>query len=543
MVKCFSKCRKKPRSECFPNKCLYLNGAKRSYCRLSYNYKMNADCKPEIRILKGNQTKRNQTKRNKRTTLASANSETNNASEIKKINEINDRDKKTQLFLKRLKTNNATRKIQKFMKKYENKRKSLFLQSICSDSGVCIAFGKEDVKIKRFFDNFNNFALLSRPPKQIGAVSANGFVNELTFEKEGYVSNAILKSSKDSSSDNLFYEGLVGNFINKAAKIYPCFVETYGMYYYKTDDDYNNMKFKAANKLFVENGLTKITNVDTSAFEKACTESKNMAVLIQHIKGAKTLEEMLSNRLFVENDLLYVLFQVYLPLLFLRDVFTHYDLHTGNVLLYEPVNGSYIEYHYVLTNELTFSFKSKYIAKIIDYGRSYFMDDSNSNSNSNLGDIGSSKAIYDKLCKIPQCGNCGKSVGFEWLSDKPAGRNYFIASTYRNMSHDLRLANEVIKNTFVKRYNPTLYSTLKTIKYGEGITGANNKHYGTKENTSEARDAINNVSDIGDELADILMTESTKEANEKAYKSLTKLGDLYIYPTSKTQMKFVSAQI
>jgi len=125
----------------------------------------------------------------------------------------------------------ASRTIGNFMKKTENKRRSMFLQAICSDSGVCIAFGKERQKIFDFFDGFTKFNYLKNI-KAIGAVSENGFIKELEYEREGYKAHAILKSSREKMSDNLMYEYFVGIIINEFAKRIPCFIETYGHYEY-----------------------------------------------------------------------------------------------------------------------------------------------------------------------------------------------------------------------------------------------------------------------------------------------------------------------
>ena len=47
--KCFSTCRKRPKSDCDPPECHYTNGNKYKYCRLAFTRKMNADCVPVLR--------------------------------------------------------------------------------------------------------------------------------------------------------------------------------------------------------------------------------------------------------------------------------------------------------------------------------------------------------------------------------------------------------------------------------------------------------------------------------------------------------------
>ena len=136
----------------------------------------------------------------------------------------------------------ARKTIGKFMKETGSKRKSEFLKVICSDSGVCIAFGKERKKIFDFFKGFTQFDYLSGI-KTIGA-STNGFVKELEYKHKDYVAHAVLKSSQSKSADNLMYEYFVGLKVNDMATQLPCFVETYGHYEYKTDADRKTFKME-----------------------------------------------------------------------------------------------------------------------------------------------------------------------------------------------------------------------------------------------------------------------------------------------------------
>jgi hypothetical protein len=72
--------------------------------------------------------------------------------------------------------NAATRKIGKFLRITDPRVRSKFLQSVCSDAGVCIAFGTNAAAIRKHFDDFDNFNLLSKPANRIVSVSSNGFV-------------------------------------------------------------------------------------------------------------------------------------------------------------------------------------------------------------------------------------------------------------------------------------------------------------------------------------------------------------------------------
>jgi hypothetical protein len=268
------------------------------------------------------------------------------------------------------------------------------------------------------------------------------------------------------------------------------------------------------------------------SMEIACTNSKHIAILIQHIKNAQSLIDSISNKFFFDNELLYVLYQVYMPLAALAKQFTHYDLHLDNVLVYEPVRGKYIQYYYVLNDGTQISFKSSYIAKIIDYGRSFFVDNKKSI-------VGTSKNIYNEICDIKKCKpDCGTKYGLSILQpENPPGSFYYISSSKRNMSHDLRLLNEVVIHTKYSCRKGELYDRIKTTQYGVGLT--EDISYGTKEQIqSGLPEKIANVLDARDALQELILKMAAN--NEQRYSSMERLGSLYIYENG-FNMKFESS--
>ena len=126
---------------------------------------------------------------------------------------------------------------------------SKMLQVSCKNPDNCLALGKYDDSIKRFFDNFRNLKDIDNSiVKRIGNPSANGFIVELPFKKLNYTAYTILKCSSNARSDNLFYEYYVGKyFINNYLKKLPCFVETYDLYEFNSITSYNEIKYKANN--------------------------------------------------------------------------------------------------------------------------------------------------------------------------------------------------------------------------------------------------------------------------------------------------------
>lgn len=475
--KCFSTCREFEKDECNPPRCKYINGPTLEYCRISHKYKMN---KPKCNV----------TRRIKK-------------SEQKAY---------------------ATNKIGVLIK-----RSGKFLQTICSDSSVCISFGNKVDEITNFFNGFTNFTYALSPIKGLGKVSANGFVKEIAYEKRGYKAHAILKSSQNPRADNLVYEYLVGiKFIDRVVKQFPCFVQTYGLYFYNSDVSWKIMKGSGP---VHKSNLKYLNKQESIDYGKACTESKYAAILIQHIKDAKALSDFLSVSTytrFLKNDLLYVLFIIYQALASLSTVFTHYDLHTGNVLLYQPVKGKYIQYNYHQADGSTIVFYSPYIVKIIDYGRSFF-------DNGNLN----SKKIYDKICTVDKCAPaCGLSSGFGWLDPNS---NLFITSSKKNESHDLRLGNtiqtkmkEILDIVHIKPNESTFVETdkiLNKIVYGSGIRNKANAEYGTRENLNvSTHHKINNVSSLYRCLKEAVEMPRVSAENIKNYSQFANLlGRFHIY--------------
>lgn len=538
--KCFSTCRKRPKSDCDPPECHYTNGNKYKYCRLSFTRKMNEDCVPVLRNKPYSFTKKHvdKTRKKKHGSLRiqkksllspSPRYEEYMTPPETQILDLHPTKEDIDEFRSKYMKNVATRKIGKFLRHRDPRVRAKFLQSVCSDAGVCIAFGTNAAAIRKHFDDFNNFDLLSKPAERIGSVSANGFVKELTYRHRGYMANAVLKSSVKPNADNLLYEALVGFFLNKMSQMYPSFVETYGLYQYKADglayDACKKDKLTDPNILSV--GLSRFAKsakeITNERVKDSCKNPVSMAVLIQHLKSAKTLHQMIQNSRFVENDLLYVLYPVYMTLASLSDVFTHYDLHLENVLVYEPVKGSHIEYHYHLQDGKETVFRSKYIAKIIDYGRCYYHDTS---SSSNLSD---SKQFYDNLvckeCK-PRCGN-GRGYGWMEYKANQMKLSSYISSQRVNPSHDLRLLYSI--GNKVNGMDPKLQTLMGRVVYGRGVKKGN-EMYGTEPRTDSGYPIrIHNVGDAFTWFQELVRDPMSEVQNEIDYRGSKKLGELHIY--------------
>jgi hypothetical protein len=336
----------------------------------------------------------------------------------------------------------------------KNENFSKLLQSTCKNPDNCLALGPYNEYIKHFFNNFHDLSLIDNSKiKQIGKVSANGFILELPFKKLNYTAYTILKCSRENTSDNLYYEYFVGkNFINKYINKIPCFVETYGLYKFKNITTYNNLS-KAIQKNTLNsiniNNLIEYVDVpegSLSMFKQSCINSKIYSVLIQHFDKFITLhDEYTDNFDNIKYDLYNILYQIYYGLCYLGNKYTHYDLHSNNVGLYKPFDGKKcisMRYH---SKGVLYEFKSEYVVKIIDYGRNYISTDIISSSTGEKQNVNTKKIIDTIICPSAECNpECGNLQGYDVINgsqDNPVGSYYWINPTKPNISIDLRLSN------------------------------------------------------------------------------------------------------
>jgi len=223
----------------------------------------------------------------------------------------------------------------------------------------------------------------------------------------------------------------------------------------------------------------------------------------------------------------YVYFILYQALASMSKIYTHYDLHRDNVLLFKPFPTKTIQYVYHGKDGMI-QFKCPYIPKIIDYGRCFF-------DNGGLN----SKIIYDKICSIKECGKCGQDYGFSLMSPTPWNT---ISVQRKNESHDLRALKNIdvylpyVKGTRAKSYYTQgklcgrLLKMISKVKYGETLT-ASNKDFGTLEDTTlhPKGDIVANVTDAYHELKKIITHPNVMKENDTMYPADTVGGELHIY--------------
>jgi hypothetical protein len=382
---------------------------------------------------------------------------------------------------------------------------------ICDDNNYCIAFGKSD-KVLKLFDDLN-FKYVSQM-KTLSS-GANGILLTINYEKQPYKLSTILKSSRHQYSSNLAYEYIVGQMINKYNKLYPCFIETYHLFKYKTKKDHETIKKKyikvAQNSIpdtdYLQNGLEMVnTKFDLTNIDSTCIKSVLFCTQIQYIENSSTIHDELIDPRFVQNELANVLYQVYAPLAAMSNVFTHYDLHYENVLVLQPYRDMYFEYNYHYSPTKIITFNSQYITKIIDYGNAHFnnMDGFNTSS---LVQVLKQKRRKHKL----------DESGYHNIAYSTD-----ITPQDSNFSADLRLLRMIRR----KCTSGPLAQLFKDVVFrGRYSTPRNDKNDGKINNIIQAKDRLEDVV-IGGVL-DLFLKK--------------KVGTIHVYMDNKTPMKYVSA--
>ena len=328
-------------------------------------------------------------------------------------------------------------KQRKHKKTYRRRRrggaKNKSKKQDCPDNKTCKNFSDIlNEELKQY--DFNTFEKATGSIKKIGQESVNGFVYAINYNVNDNIAHAVLKSSSKADGDNLLYEYIVGLYVNKLNMQYPCFIETYGYREYANTEVYDKMRNaeEAKESNYLKTNTTNHTDLN---YALACEKPLQLALLIQHLNGIQDVyDELEDSNSDVIFNIMHILYQLYVPLDQLKNNFNHNDLHGGNVCLvplFPNKPDAYITMNYIFQDEKkNVSFKTKYLVKIIDYGRCFFYENENNNS----------KLIYDTICKTPDCNKeipqksgkpkkeeCGNYSGFIFTE----------LASLRNVSNDL----------------------------------------------------------------------------------------------------------
>ena len=420
-----------------------------------------------------------------------------------------------------------------------DKRQSNLLRKLCPNSGDCVSLGKFVPLLKQYFENFKQ--KYAYEIKRIGTPSNNGFVNAITYRKDGYDAYCVLKSASRPTSDNLFYEWWIGEkFINKLVDKFPCFVETYDMHIHDNDANYEMLKTnRIINKQTIDS-TNQLINIKSDApskinindfIELSCEKPTTLGVLIQHLNPT----QLTSFYLFVEdyksseigfNLLIFqVLLQLFIPLGSLANHFTHNDLHGSNILLYRLPNKQYVTLKYTFKDK-TVTMKTPYIVKMIDYGRSYYSDYDNPTN--------SSPEFFSKAYKLPKCANKDRDdIGYGYF-EPPTINNYFISQLQPNVTKDLWMIHYLGRLEGKYRSADNVCNGLRSLLIGHLIDSPDD-YMSVKSTTDcEPDKPICNVIALMNTLCQLWLSNSEYINNlQDRYISstnLTPMGELTIYP-------------
>lgn len=420
-------------------------------------------------------------------------------------------------------------------------RQLKLLSKVCRSADECIDLGAYQHIFEDYFEHFNNFNYIM--PKMTVIMNkgegTNGSVMRVTYMRRNMYAYCVYKIANNDDSDNLFYEYWVGKyFVNRCCEMFPTFLKTYGLYAISTRIPLNKFFADAGTnpKLYRRVEFDFQSNVVPN---EACSENERLLLNIQHYGRFITFEKAMfhpeGRSVGMQFEMATLLFQVYFALSSLGDTYTHYDLHTTNVGIYSPYTTSeYILMHYHMPDSSVISFPTRYIAKIIDYGRNYVR----------FNDHIDSQTFMEKVCNTQACApNCGRIYGiFSREGNVLLKKAFHIDPTIPNISFDLRLlacamVHQREFNEAIPNHGLTLYFSLN----GGPLDPTNKADYGTPEKKDSVftptNRVIHTVHDAMNALAFFLQTEpiimnrinqkylSTSAIGHKA----TKVADLHVW--------------
>lgn len=435
----------------------------------------------------------------------------------------------------------------------QKQRLASMLNVACADSDFCIEIGAYEQQIHRLFRDFTDFSMISYPDiTLIGTPSKNGAVLRIPFVANStdfitpYIAFTVMKFAQHEYSDNLGYEGWVGEkLINPVMHRIPHFVRTYGVYRVasptqRPEFDMESYVRRLQSRSATRSDFSSYDRIPTDKLvaPNVCTNPATIALMIQHfpnflpisslITGTLRDKVMLSARWQYLN-IYGALFQVYFSLHLMQDHFTHYDLHAYNVGLYNPFRNprEYIEMHYHIPdpngpgNEIELVFPCSYLAKIIDYGRAHV----NLKGMNAAGGPQTTREYVDQVCAQSRCRDvCGDKKGFSVING--LSKYYlqlFINPTVRNRSADLLLLRSYQIYPAKGESNRSQFPRTSTVDIE--FSNANKDNYSTPERSevgypfpspasspspaSNAKRTIYNVGDAFRFLLDMMLGTPT----------------------------------
>lgn len=412
---------------------------------------------------------------------------------------------------------------------------------------IDITYDERDSEFVRIYGNMP-LTYINGPIRKIGGNSANGVAELVCFSKTeklpeergrnlyaNYRMFNVIKVSREAIVDNNYYEFLVGLCLNKLKRYVPNFLFTFSYLELSHEairemDKVNNY---GVNSDFLKNprAITKkVDYTDTTMslnehFETSCKHSEYSAILIEGLPNSITLYEWIKTN-FNHKEFINILFQIYYTLDKFKNYFTHYDLHSKNILLQKIPDNKYITIEYEGLEVI----KTQYIPVIIDYGRC-FIDC----KIFGLPEI-ISKKFADKMCEIDECmtrkiyDELGERISCETKNNKLIRRDErrnpkvhdrlprglgLINSEVRNISQDNRLIFDcflLLESNSIDPRGLRSYLDFNTWRPYNYASVENT--FNGYTNMAALRNSLNNVTDTFNWLKDMYI-ESNSQTKDR----------------------------
>ncbi len=391
-------------------------------------------------------------------------------------------------------------------------------------------------------DYLYNYELVYDHPVKLEMLGegANGYTTKAVFPINGKNVRAVLKGSKTINADNLFWEWKAGLAINTLALTSPIFLSTYGLYWIKQKNfllKNHNQQISSFKDVFLQYP----TIPDSDPVVPSCIKPLNLCLMTQFVPTYKDFYDFVIstanpniNKIHLEGriiEIISILHMIYASLGLYQDIFTHYDLHLGNVLLCLVPSSKYVTIQYIHEGK-TYHTNTRLIPVLIDYGRAFY--DIQSQKSKTL-----IKEVCDNSDACPM--RCGSHVGYGFAANSSkgfVGDNYFINQAKANPSHDLKLLVDTLAN-LKQNLGVTNMECARTLK--QLIDGSMIKYtsdYGTPPLPSSNSSVIQTVHDAFVTLKGIVNTPDYQRLNTDLFRKFTKLGTLSINLDNKFTSSF-----
>ena len=395
------------------------------------------------------------------------------------------------------------------------------LKSKCQNASICLSLNYNYDDIMELFFYFQTFQDL-KEMKHIGGLnqpSSNStnllLVYETVIRNTRYQNYGLMKIPLNRYSDNLGLEYLVGKLlVNTLCRHFPIFTETYSLYFLPEETEGGKLNLWEMEKISFDEPIETFLRMITM-------KPENLRLVVQYYDKFQSLDYFMRYTWHhvrnVGYELPFLLYQVYVTLYKCMDVFTDYDLHLANVGLVSLPYGKYIQYHYHCpATGRNVSFKSRYIVKIIDYGRCYFKGKYKDSV------MSSRYLIIEKFQNVIDVNQFAEYGIHASERDK---NEFFIDVSQRNVSSGLLLAVRVREySTLIQTICPSFVNLLNRIKF-DGL-------YGTMEMVDNPNpNLIVNVKDAANAIEEYLLQnrDNIMDMNETSYGSFSQMGELIVY--------------